>query len=101
MSRIAQLPRSYQLNLAGETQFLQQARQQLQAAVPVDHDQHALRVELSGKVLFRSENYIESVDETAVQAEQFDVVLCLSTVKWVHLNFGDCGVKALFLKVQR
>ncbi len=31
--------------------------------------------------------------------EQFDVVLCLSTVKWVHLCYGDVGVRALFLKV--
>lgn len=27
------------------------------------------------------------------------MILCLSTVKWVHFNFGDTGLKALFLKV--
>jgi 7SK snRNA methylphosphate capping enzyme len=24
--------------------------------------------------------------------------MCLSTIKWIHLNYGDVGVKALFLK---
>ena len=37
--------------------------------------------------------------QEAVVREQFDVILCLSTIKWIHLNFGDAGVKALFLKV--
>ena len=29
----------------------------------------------------------------------YEVILCLSTVKWIHFNFGDAGVKTLFLKV--
>jgi 7SK snRNA methylphosphate capping enzyme len=29
----------------------------------------------------------------------FDTILCLSTIKWVHLNWGDEGVKSLFQKV--
>lgn len=33
-----------------------------------------------------------------MQREQFDVIFCFSTIKWVHLTFGDAGVKALFLK---
>ena len=28
------------------------------------------------------------------------MILCLSTIKWVHLNFGDTGLKALFLKIK-
>jgi len=29
----------------------------------------------------------------------FDVVLCLSTTKWIHLNWGDKGIYQLFRKV--
>lgn len=30
-----------------------------------------------------------------------DVFLCLSTIKWIHLNWGDSGVKDLFHSVYR
>ena len=54
---------------------------------------------LHEKISFRAENYIEQVNPSQVSREQFDVILCLSTVKWIHLNWADTGVKALFLKV--
>ncbi len=51
---------------------------------------------LYGKVCFRSENYI--ANSYLNSKEKFDVILCFSTVKYIHLNFGDLGVKTLFLK---
>lgn len=56
----------------------------------------ALKKALAKSVTFRTENYIKRLTEAD---EEFDTVLCLSTAKWLHLNFGDVGVKALFLKV--
>ena len=44
---------------------------------------------------FWTENFIANL-ETSI--EKFDLILCLGTVKWIHLNHGDIGVKALFLK---
>ncbi|KAJ4460219.1 putative 7SK snRNA methylphosphate capping enzyme [Paratrimastix pyriformis] len=32
-------------------------------------------------------------------AGHYDTVMCLSVTKWVHLNYGDEGVKALFRRV--
>jgi 7SK snRNA methylphosphate capping enzyme len=40
------------------------------------------------------ENYIAT---TNVQ-EKFEVIFCLSTIKYIHLTFGDLGLKTLFLK---
>ena len=47
-----------------------------------------------GKLCFRTENFIASKQAL----EKFNVILCLSTIKYVHLNFGDNGIKALFLR---
>ena len=49
-----------------------------------------------GKVCFKSENYITELKDVK---EKFDTILCLSLTKWIHLNYGDFGIKALFLKM--
>ncbi|KAL4507978.1 hypothetical protein ABPG72_021351 [Tetrahymena utriculariae] len=46
---------------------------------------------------FRLENYVESTELT----EKYDTICCFSTTKWIHLNFGDPGIKRLFDKVYR
>lgn len=53
-----------------------------------------------GKLNYRCENYIEEVDSKIVKREHFDIVICLSTIKWIHVTFGDIGLKTLFLKVR-
>lgn len=33
------------------------------------------------------------------QEAYFDTVLCLSLTKWIHLNWGDAGIKRLFHRI--
>ena len=44
------------------------------------------------------ENWVPQ-GEAISSTEMFDVIVCLSVTKWVHLNWGDCGIKKLFKKV--
>lgn len=47
-------------------------------------------------------NYVPNRDELVeAQTPEYDVVLCLSLTKWVHLNWGDEGLKRMFRRIYR
>ncbi|KAG1661246.1 7SK snRNA methylphosphate capping enzyme [Nymphon striatum] len=51
-------------------------------------------------VSFVEGNYVlESDDQLEKQNPEFDLIFALSLTKWVHLNFGDAGLKRLFKRI--
>lgn len=47
-------------------------------------------------------NYVlERDDLVDLQREEYDVILALSISKWIHLNWGDEGLKRTFRRIFR
>lgn len=48
-------------------------------------------------ILYRCEDIVaENPGRIARQVAEYDVILCLSVTKWVHMHSGDVGLKRLF-----
>lgn len=44
-------------------------------------------------------NYVPKDEQSSRESGKYDLILCLSVTKWIHLNYGDHGVKLTFKKI--
>uniref|UniRef100_A0A8R1TK82 RNA methyltransferase n=1 Tax=Onchocerca volvulus TaxID=6282 RepID=A0A8R1TK82_ONCVO len=69
---------------------------------PVSAPSTTFSIKFPDNIWFRCENYVLEKDELldAVK-EEYDVIMALSITKWIHLNWGDVGIKRFFKRVYR
>lgn len=48
---------------------------------------------------FQGNYVLENDSLLCAEQTQFDTILCLSITKWIHLNFGDAGLKQTFKRM--
>ncbi|XP_038564348.1 7SK snRNA methylphosphate capping enzyme [Micropterus salmoides] len=72
------------------------------AAPPLTETSTTRPGEFPSNVSFIKANYVLENDNLLLtQRPEYDVIMCLSVTKWVHLNWGDSGLKRLFKRVYR
>lgn len=75
---------------SNEAAALPQVNDPPEAAPPVVQ-LHPSSKDLSKLVTFVVGDYLDSYDP-----QHYDVILCMSVIKWIHVNRGDTGIRALF-----
>uniref|UniRef100_A0A087YNE7 RNA methyltransferase n=1 Tax=Poecilia formosa TaxID=48698 RepID=A0A087YNE7_POEFO len=72
------------------------------AAPPITETCTSQPGQFPANVSFIKANYVLENDNLLMtQRAEYDVILCLSVTKWVHLNWGDSGLKRLFKRAYR
>ncbi|KAF7205792.1 7SK snRNA methylphosphate capping enzyme [Nothobranchius furzeri] len=72
------------------------------AAPPITETCTAQPGEFPSNVSFITANYVLQNDNLLLtQCPEYDVILCLSVTKWVHLNWGDSGLKRFFRRAYK
>ncbi|GMR36387.1 hypothetical protein PMAYCL1PPCAC_06582, partial [Pristionchus mayeri] len=64
---------------------------------PISQTSLSFSTKFPDNIWFRTENFVlENDDLLETVEEEYDVILALSITKWIHLNWGDDGMRRFF-----
>ncbi|KAF8363979.1 hypothetical protein PRIPAC_90902, partial [Pristionchus pacificus] len=64
---------------------------------PISQTSLSFSTKFPDNIWFRTENFVLQNDELLETVEEeYDVILALSITKWIHLNWGDDGMRRFF-----
>ncbi len=94
LQRLEKLPKSFTMSLSLPKELAIKGAQPTGSTMEEGKGERTDQP-LADRLIFRQENYIADMET----AEKYDAIFCLSTAKWIHLNYGDVGIQTLFYKV--
>lgn len=80
------------------TEFFPQSFAMCYGLIP---DAHVTGAVFPHNIRFQVANYVLR-DEQLLSTDEhhkYDLIMCLSVTKWIHLNFGDAGLKRTFKRI--
>lgn len=90
-------PVSFPLTYGGIPEVNRQLQSEIESSSTPSGSSFA---EFPKNVFFRQTNYVLKEETLLINdSQQYDLIVCLSVTKWIHLNFGDNGLKMAFKRM--
>jgi len=95
--KLKAFPQSFQINMGVPNNLLNDPMVLNQKPSNEDEDENQMKIlnRFPNNISFRIENFVQDMKIN----ETFDTISCFSLTKWIHLNWGDTGIKRLFTKI--
>lgn len=94
LEKLKSLPQSFLINLG-----LHRKHNEIDKAEKLQTFVNKENKKFPHNLIFKQENYLKDLNSAENQSEKFNVIFCLNTAKWMHLNFGDNAMRLLFMNV--
>lgn len=106
ISLAKRLPINFILGMDIDANLIARARKNIihesQAIINNNDKNVNIETKFPNNIAFRQTNYVLSSDNLLdLEEPRYDTILCLSVTKWIHLNFGDDGLKRTFKRIFR